>query len=131
MEDNGNGVGNCILKVALLMNGTSVFPSVVVVILHLFVSWFKTFQTDVALPHPTELSLLFWHWRFHQFFKEHMVESLGSFLDVIAKDLYPILTSIEPLWILDLSVRECSISTESRGNMMIDISLVYEFRESL
>ena len=61
VEDDRNVVGNCIPKVALSMSGTSVFPSVVAVIPHLFVPWFKTFQTDVALPHPTELSPLFQH----------------------------------------------------------------------
>ena len=51
-----------------------------------------------------------------------MVESLSYLLDVIAKDLYAILTSIEPQWILKLSVDECSRSTESGGNVVVDIS---------
>ena len=53
-----------------------------------------------------------------------MVESLSFLLDVIAKDLYVIITSIEPQQILDLSLHECSISTESRGNVVVDISHV-------
>ena len=40
---------------------TSVFPSVVAVIPHLFVPWFEAFQTDVALPCSNELSPMFQH----------------------------------------------------------------------
>ena len=59
VEDDGNIVENCVPKVALSMSGTSVFSSVVEMIPHLFIPCVKAFQTDVALPHPTELSSLF------------------------------------------------------------------------
>ena len=53
-----------------------------------------------------------------------MVESLSFLLDVIAKDIYAILALIEPQRILELSLRECGISTESRRNVVVDISHV-------
>ena len=57
-------------------------------------------------------------------FREHMVESFSFLLDVIAKDFHTILALIEPQQILDLSVHKHSISTESGGNVVIDISRV-------
>ena len=59
VKDNENVAENSVLKVALLMSGASVFPSVVAVIPHLFVPWLKVFQTDVALSHSNELFWLF------------------------------------------------------------------------
>ena len=50
--------------------------------------------------------------------------SPGFLFDVIAKDYHVILALIEPQRILNLSVRECSISTESGGNVVVDISPV-------
>ena len=61
VKADGDVVGNGITKVALLMSSTSVFPSVVAVIPHLFVLQFEVFQTDVALLHSTELSPRFQH----------------------------------------------------------------------
>ena len=48
VEDDWNVVGNRAFKITLLMSSTSVFPSVVTVIPHLFVSQLIAFQTDVA-----------------------------------------------------------------------------------
>ena len=42
-----------------------------------------------------------------------MVESIGFLLDVIAKDFHAVLASIEPQWMLDLSLFKGGISTES------------------
>ena len=53
-----------------------------------------------------------------------MVESLSFILNMISKDLCTILSSIEPQQILDLSVCECGVSTESGGNLVVDISHV-------
>ena len=53
-----------------------------------------------------------------------MVEPLSFLLDVIAKNLHIFLASIEPQKILNLAIWECSISTESGGNMVVDISHV-------
>ena len=53
-----------------------------------------------------------------------MVESLSFLLNVISKDFYIILTSIEPQWILNLSVHKCSISRESGENVVVDVSHV-------
>ena len=61
VKNNGDVVGNCIPKVALLMSGTSVFPSVGAMISNYCVIFMKFFKADVALPCPTELSPLFWH----------------------------------------------------------------------
>ena len=51
-----------------------------------------------------------------------MIESLSFLLDVIANNFLAILASIEPQQILDLSICKCGISTESRGNVLVDIS---------
>ena len=56
MEDDGDVVGNCVPKVALLMSGAPVFPGVVAVISHLFTVFLKIIKAYVALSHPTELS---------------------------------------------------------------------------
>ena len=53
-----------------------------------------------------------------------MVESLSFLLYVISKHPYAILNSVDPQWMLDLSIHERSISTESGGNMVVDISHV-------
>ena len=53
-----------------------------------------------------------------------MIESFSFLLNVIAKDLYAIFTSIEPQQILDLSVCNGGIRTESTGNVVVDFSCV-------
>ena len=59
VKDYGDVVVNCIPRVALLMSNTSVFPSVVKVISHLFILQLKVFQTNVALLCLNEFSPLF------------------------------------------------------------------------
>ena len=56
-----------------------------------------------------------------------MIESLSFLLHVIAKDLYTILSSIKPQWILNLSVSTFTISTESGGNVAVDSFRVWSF----
>ena len=110
------------------MSGTSVFPSVVAVISNYCVQWFKWFQTDVALRHPTELSLLFQCSRFHWLLRKHIVESLGFLLNVIAKDFHAVLCLIKPLWILDLSIHTSGVHTKSGGDVAVDFPGVGGFR---
>ena len=53
-----------------------------------------------------------------------MAESLSFLLNMTAKDLFAILTSIEPQRILDCSIYKCDISTEFGGNVVVDFSHV-------
>ena len=50
-----------------------------------------------------------------------MVKYLGFLFDVFSKDLYTILTSIEPLRILNLSISKHTISTESERNVVVEL----------
>ena len=121
VKHDGDVVGNW---VELSMSGSSVFPSVVAVIPY----FFEVFQTDVALPHFNELSLLFQHQKFPLAFEEHMVESLGFLLVVIAKDFHAIIVLIEPQQIPSLSICKRGACTKSRGNVAVDFSHVGSFR---
>ena len=126
MKDDGNVVVNDVPKVSLLVSGTSVFPCVMAVIPHLFTPWFKAFQTDVA--HPTKLSPLFQHKKFHQLLGKHMVESLGFLLDVITKDFHAILASKELQQTINLSIHESGLHAKSRGNMAVNFPGIGSFR---
>ena len=55
-----------------------------------------------------------------------MVEFTCFIRDVIAKHFYTILASIKFQWILYLSIRELAIHTKTRGNVMINNTLVYD-----
>ena len=57
-----------------------------------------------------------------------MVKSLGFLFDVFAKDLYVIFAPIKLQRILNLSVSTCTMSTESRGNVVVDSFRVGSFR---
>ena len=57
-----------------------------------------------------------------------MVESLGFLLDVIGKDFHTILASIEPQWILDLSVCKGGVHAKSGGNVAVDFPGIGSFR---
>ena len=56
-----------------------------------------------------------------------MVKSLGLTFNVFAKDLYAILAPIEPQQILNVCVSTCS--TESGGNVVVDLFHVGNFRD--
>ena len=68
--------------------------------------------------------------RFHGPFKEHMITSFGFVFNVMEKHFYTILSSTEFQWIFNFPKSKLAIDAETRGNVVIYISLVYDFSGS-
>ena len=49
-----------------------------------------------------------------------MIKSSGFVIDVIAKHIYTILSSIKFQWIFNFPINELTINAKARGNVFID-----------